>query len=374
MTKTRQKKPATSVEMRVDALELRVAIEKANRAVSTKTALPILTCVLLEKGYVTGTNMDTTIRTACGMEGGPLSVCVPAPLLLRCAKQLRGEVRMVAGDGKLTLADGRVTYALNTWPGSDFPHVGLTDVAFTQSVPVDDWRWIWRRVRTSYTRDASRPILEGVYLTFKPRVGLTAVATDSYRLVIARRKLKSHKTQRALVAGAALALLEQLAKGIENIKVAISGEHVVFAVGDSTLTTRVIFGDYPRYEQLLPEDAGKTAVVDRRQLVDAVDAMAPASARNAPLRLDFNGDLGLRLQSADVGEATARIASEGEADLEIGVDLDFLRDGLRIMEGETVAVCLRSPLKPLVLSETDCQYLLMPIRLSDGRGVGVVAS
>ena len=337
--------------------------------VSTKTALPILKCVLLEKGYITGTNMDTTIRAACGMEGGPLSVCVPAAFLLRCAKQLRGEVRMVVGDGKLTLADGRVTYVLNTWPGSDFPHVGSTDVAFTQTVPVDDWRWIWRRVRTSYTRDASRPI-EGVYLQFKPRVGLTAVATDSYRLVIAHRKIKSNKTQRAVVAGAALALLEPLAKGIENIEVAISGEQVVFAVGDSTLTTRIIFGDYPRYEQLLPEDAGKTAVVDRRQFVDAVDAMAPVSAKNAPLRLDFDGDLGLRLQSADVGEATARVASEGEADLEIGVALDFLRDGLRIMEGETVAVRLRSSLKPLVLSETDCQYLLMPIRLSDGRGMG----
>jgi DNA polymerase-3 subunit beta len=143
---------------------------------------------------------------------------------------------------------------------------------------------------------------------------------------------------------------------------------VIFGVGDVWLTSRRIDGQFPNYNQLLPETFEVEITTPRAPLLEVVRRASIMAQRNSPLRLRFaEGELSVSAQTQDVGEAREALEIEygGEA-LEIGFNPEFLRDGLEAVSGDTVQLRLINPLRPGLLASPDESfwYLIMPIRLA----------
>jgi DNA polymerase III subunit beta len=194
-------------------------------------------------------------------------------------------------------------------------------------------------------------------------------ATDSYRLAVKETPLSAGGPElEAIIPARALQELVRIASGTEEIELGVHENHVIFSAGDVWLTSRRIDGQFPNYNQLLPESFEIEIDTPRAALLDVVRRAGLMAQRNAPLRLRFaEGELTVSAQTQDVGEATESIPVEftGE-ELEIGFNPDFLREGLEAVSGDTVRLKLINRLRPGLIAapEESFWYLIMPIRLA----------
>jgi DNA polymerase-3 subunit beta len=352
----------------------------AARGASTRTAIQTLAGVLirLEDGAaeLQATDADLGIRAAFDAdihtEG---SVVVPGRLLLDVARSLPDSTLSLEyrpSQQDVEVISGSARFHLRTLPLEDFPNLPETDPAAALAVPAAAFIETIGRVARSASRDETRPHLTGVLVTAEGS-DLRMVATDSYRLSVKETKLSSPLAG-SLEANVPARTLQELsrvagANGAEEIAVTSLENQVVFAVGDVVLSSRLVEGRFPNYQQLLPESYEHELRIDRSELLDVVRRISLLAQKNAPLRLAFGeGSLEVSAQTPDVGEATESlpVPFKGEA-FEIGFNPEFFRDGLESAETEELVLKLISPLRPGLIESGDDGgfiYLVMPIRLN----------
>ena len=199
------------------------------------------------------------------------------------------------------------------------------------------------------------------------------VATDSYRLSVKETSLEQ-PLDGELEANVPARTLRELgrvagADDASEIEIAALENQVVFSVGDTVLSSRLVEGRFPNYRQLLPETFEHELRLSTAELVEVVRRISLLAQKNAPLRMAFSdGTLEVSAQTPDVGEASESlpVPFKGEA-LEIGFNPEFFRDGLESAETEELVLKLISPLRPGLIQSGDDGgfiYLVMPIRLN----------
>ena len=355
------------------------AVATAQRAVASRTgAMPVLSGlrVTLTPGSLelVGTDLELTIRVRTPADtDGEGSAVVPARLFSEIVRQLEGDtVSVELADDDARIEAGRFATTLRTLSAAEFPRlpevseggVRVEAAAFAEAL---------RQVVPGASRDDARPILTGVLLTASAG-GLRLVATDSYRLAL--RDLQGvsmlAEGQKVLVAAKGLGEVQRLLSGeTGEIDVVLGEREVVFRVGGTEVTTRLIEGDFPNYQQLIPSGYPNRLTVSRDALQAAVNRvrLVGQSKDTAPIRLGMTAE-GLELSAIaqDVGEAHESVEAKYEGtDLTVAFNSQFLLDGIDAAASDEVVIESIDPLKPAVMKATDSAdflYLLMPVRIA----------
>jgi DNA polymerase-3 subunit beta len=345
------------------------------RALSTRTAIQILSGILLEASgdelRLAATDMELSVRAAVPARvEGDGSVVLPGRTLVDIARLLPADdvtLEHRAAESVVHITSGSASYTLHTFNPEDFPRLPDLAEAQTFSVEREPLLETIGRVARAASRDEARPVLTGVLVQFADDK-LVMAATDSYRLAVKETSLGGAATDlEAIVPSRALQELARIAGDAEEIAVGVQENQVLFAVGDVWLTTRRIDGQFPNYRQLLPEAFEHELTIARAELLDVVRRAAVMIQRATPLQLRFaEGEVTVIARTHEVGESqeSMPVAYTGEP-LEIGFNAEFLRDGLESVDGDDVKFKLISPLRPAVLEGEagDFTYLVMPIRL-----------
>jgi DNA polymerase III subunit beta len=351
-------------------------VSVVSRALSARASVLVLGGMQLRavdgRLELAATDMELSLRAAAEADvTGEGTVVVPGRLLLDIARSLpEAEVTLehLAEESLLVITSGSATYRIHTYSAEDFPHLPDREGVDLQEVDAETLLGTIARVGRSASRDESRPVLTGIFVSFGAGK-LVMAATDSYRLAVKETASPGPLPNlEAIIPARALQELSRIAAGSENVELAVQENYVVFGADGVWLTTRRIDGQFPNYKQLLPEQFEHELDLPRDELLDVVRRMGLLAQRNSPLRLRFaDGELTVSARTQDVGEARESLPAPFAADpLEIGFNAEFLRDGLESIDSSTVRVKLISPLRPAVLQgETpDYTYLIMPIRLA----------
>ncbi len=357
-----------------DDLAARLAI--VSRGLSTRGAVQILAGVLLQAGEgsleLAATDMELSIRA--GLEAqvaGEGSVVVPGRLLTELVRLLpESEVAIEhrVEESTVVVSSGPAEYRLRTYAVEDFPRLPDPQSAALSSLDAEPLLESIARVGRAAGRDESRPVLTGILVRFEGS-SLVMAATDSYRLAVNETTVEGSLPELdAIVPARALEELRRIASGADQIQIGTLDNHVIFGVAGVWLTTRRIDGQFPNYQQLVPETFEHEVRLSREELLDVVRRAAVMAQRSAPLRLRFaEGELAVSAQTQDVGEAREQLAAgyTGEP-LEIGFNAEYLRDGVESVVGDELVFKLINPLRPGLLAAPsgDFWYLIMPIRLA----------
>jgi DNA polymerase-3 subunit beta len=346
------------------------------RALSTRASVLVLGGMQLRTAdgrlELAATDMELSLRASVDADvAGEGTVVVPGRLLLDIVRSLPdSEVSLehVADESVLVITSGSATYRIHTYAAEDFPHLPALDAVALQQVDSDALLGTIARVGRSASRDESRPVLTGIFVSFEGGK-LVMAATDSYRLAVKETASPGPLPDlEAIIPARALQELSRIGSGSNGIELAVQENHVVFGADNVWLTTRRIDGQFPNYKQLLPEQFEHELELPRDELLDVVRRIGLLAQRNSPLRLRFaDGELTVSARTQDVGEASESMPAAYAADaMEIGFNAEFLRDGLESIDTDTVRVKLISPLRPAVLQgeAPDYTYLIMPIRLA----------
>ena len=309
-------------------------------------------------------------------ESSPGKAVIPGRLLLDVVRSLPADslsLEYRSAQQDVELVSGSAKFHLRTLPPEDFPKLPDTPTDGVMRVPSAAFVDTIARVARAASRDETRPHLTGVLVTASGRE-LRMVATDSYRLSVKETQL-AEALEGSLEANVPARTLQELGRiagagSAETIGVTALENQVVFTVDDVMLSSRLVEGRFPNYQQLLPEAYEHELKVGREELLEVVRRVGLLAQRNAPLRLRFSeGALDVSAQTPDVGEASESlpIPFNGEP-LEIGFNPEFFRDGLESAESEELILKLISPLRPGLLESGDegsnFVYLVMPIRLN----------
>ena len=352
----------------------------AVRGVSTRSAIQTLAGVHLHVAggdvALEATDMELGIRVSLeATKTTDGSVVVPGRLLLDVVRSLpRDDLSLEyrSSQQDVELVCGGAVFHLRTLPPDDFPKLPEGPPEDSLKVPAAAFVETVGRVARSASRDETRPHLTGVLVTVEGSE-LRMVATDSYRLSVKETTLDQAPSG-SLEANIPARTLQELARvaaasEADEIRVAARENQVVFSVGDTVLSSRLVEGRFPNYQQLLPESYEHELRIERAEIVEVVRRMSLLAQKNAPLRLAFSeGALEVSAQTPDVGEASESlpVPFKGEP-FEIGFNPEFFRDGLESAESDELVLKLISPLRPGLIQSGDeggFLYLVMPIRLN----------
>jgi DNA polymerase-3 subunit beta len=301
-------------------------------------------------------------------------VVLPARLLADVVRTLPAgsvAIELRATEHDVEIVAGSATFHIRTLRVEDFPPLPEIDAA-TTTLPADAFVATVDIVARAASRDETRPVLTGILVTATGN-RLSMVATDSYRLSV-RRATLAGPIEGSFEANVPARALQELARlvqhvGADELAVGATTSQVVFKVGGAALSSRLIDGQFPNYEGLLPDAFEHELSIPAGELLDVVRRVSLLAQKNAPLRLAFSeGELAISAQTPDVGEAREAlpVPFSGEP-FEIGFNPDFLRDGLESIGEGNVVLKLISPLRPGLLGTgegDDFLYLIMPIRLN----------
>lgn len=359
------------------------ALSTAGRAVATRGgALPVLSGVRLEVSgsrlRLAGSDLDLTIQVDIEVNGLTDGVAVlPARLVADIVRALDpGAVTFESGEDEVRITSGRSQFAVRILPADEFPRLPFPaeEPATGDAVTLGsaEFAEALRQVVRAASNDDSLPVISGVLMTAEGS-GLRLVATDRYRLAV--RDLPGttvlRENQQVLVPSKALAELQRLLGGSESMTLRLGERDASFEVGSVRLTTRLIEGEFPPYQKLIPDSYPNRLIVNREAFLDAVrrvrllvkDAITPV---RVALRQD---GVECTVITQELGQATEDLDAKYEGtELVMGFNPTFLIDGLEAVGGEEIALETLDPMKPATVRSTDggdYLYLLMPVRLTN---------
>ncbi len=354
-------------------------LQSVLKTVSTKSTMPVLSGIRMElsgeKVELASTDMELSLRlTMEAKVEGEGALVAPGRLLTDVVKSLpQGEVTLDMDEKEqvLEVKCGSADFRLNCLPAADFPRLPAMPEDGSFEIESGPLVATINTVARAASRDETRPVLTGILVKFS-KEKLKMVATDSYRLSVRETPAVSTlKDKKEIIVPRSS--LEELARicgqtGTEKVSVGIMDGQVIFTAGTIVLTSRLIEGQFPNYQQLLPDEFKHEIAMDKEELMDAAGRISLMAQKNAPLRLKFSsGELTISAQTPQVGEAkeTMPVAFQGE-EVEIGFNPEFLREGIDSVGAKEIALRIISPLRPgLIKGEgDDFLYLIMPVRLT----------
>ncbi len=383
------------MELTIQQGDLAFAVARALGSVSTKSPLPLLSCLLLEaeKGglRVTGTDLDvtTSVRVACTVAGAG-KIAVAARHFHEVVRKMpKGALTLAVRDNQCQVdyGDGKGWSRFPVQDPAEFPRI--PELKGESRVTLEGGALSRLAARTIYSAstEETRPQLNGV-LVVSGEKKLTFVATDGHRLSRAMRAgaFEGLAAPGIIVPTRALQAVSRTAEEATSpveIEIAAGRNQAGFStqVGEYRvqIVTRLLEGAYPNYEQVIPKDNPRALTVRRQDLIEAIDIVA-SHADNVTKQVRFSlrpKQLGVSSTTQELGAGEQTLAAEydGEA-LEIGYNAGYLLEILRCIPTEQVVFRLKTalsagviePVGALPQGDEELLCLIMPLRLPDASG------
>ncbi|MGI8533625.1 MAG: DNA polymerase III subunit beta [Candidatus Limnocylindrales bacterium] len=350
-----------------------------SRAVSTRNTLPVLANVLLrtEDGglKLTATNLEIGITSwVPGRIDADGALTVPARLITDVVNGLPGGERVdLEVDGTtLLIRAGRYQTHLRGIDAEEFPVIPSAGDRPTTRISQRLLRQALAEVAFAAAADEARPILTGV-LTRLVGDRLTLAAADNYRIAVKTLPIMDTVEDTTLVVPARsynelMRVLTDTDDPVE-LMLATSKSQILFHLEGIELVSRLIDGQFPNYQQVLPTSHASRVVVDRDELLKAVklSALIASSAANVVrLKVGENGGGVTIAAAADVGDAEGEVEAATEGDpVTIAFNARYLTEALQNVDGDRLALEFSGPLSPGVLRPTedaDYVHVIMPVR------------
>lgn len=359
------------------------AVAIASRFTSAKAQLPVLSNILISasktKLRISSTNLEISSSVEVGAkveEEG--EICVPSKVLLDLVGNLsRENVTLEAEKEQLKITTTGFTSSIMGMNASEFPKIP-TDVKKEKSVLLPKEPFVEALTQTIFASsvDETRPVLTGVFMSFNKK-HLEIVSTDGFRLSRRRVVLDKEYGEFTLILPKPI-LLEVVKLAETSGEVYLyqnqNDKQAVFAFEGAVLTSRLLEGEYPDYEKIIPKETKLSLLVDKEELLRSVKlaAVFARDASNVVKLKVLKGGVKLLAQSSQSGNQENKVDAkvEGrvgeEGGFEIAFNCRFLEEFLRSVKGDEVKVEFTTTDKAGVFSDTgDSGYLhlIMPVRV-----------
>lgn len=352
------------------------ALSAVSRIVNPRGTLSVLGNILLEtkKGRlrISATNLELGIDYFIGAKIDKTgSITVPARLLTDYVNNLTEEkVELSVKENTLLLASTGAKSKINGISATEFPVIPEVKGGKAVTISGSGIKDIIQKVSIAAAVDETRPILSGVLFHFKDPE-LKVAATDSYRLaeLSMRFEKSAPEALKVVVPAKALAELGRVVEG-DEVKVRTAENQAQFETNNIRLVSRLLEGEFPNYEQIIPEKLGTKASVDREELINKIriaSLFSEDAGYGVSLSFTAPGKVEITAETSQVGDSQASLSGKVSGSTnKVSFNARYLLDGLQALSSKTVTLETEGKLSPCVIrgeKEKDYLYVIMPLRV-----------
>jgi DNA polymerase-3 subunit beta len=367
------------MELVVRKNELLRELQLFQGIVERKNTIPILANVLIEANgqevRMLATDLEVALRSKCQAsvaKGGALTL--PAKKLFEIVRALpETDVRIEEDKNGVKVAADRFDSRMQTLPREDFPTLPEVSGKARATLPRAALKEMVAKTQFAITGEDTRYFLNGAKFVLKPK-SMTLVATDGHRLALVEVAHDVGVSQEVGVILPKKTLMELgklLLDGEGDILFESGENHLFFEVGVRVLISRMIDGQFPAYERVIPKGNDKHIEFDRERLTSAVKRVALLSnERSRAVKFDIQkGKVEVTSSSSEFGEAREQMAVEYDGTpMAISFNAQYVLDFLNVVDTDVVSLSLKDEvsqavMKPVGADGYDYTYVIMPMRI-----------
>ena len=358
------------------------AFNTVSKAVSVKPQMPILSGIYMSAEGSTlelqANNFEMGIITRI-----PVNTEVPGQIVVT-GKYLQEVVRKLSGD-TVNISHDEVQHVANiksdtanfkllSMSSEDFPKVKSPEIFTSFSLKAITLKNLIRRTAYACATEESRPIYTGACLNINGNV-VSMVATNTHRLAVEKETIDENLENLSFIIPSKT--LWELFKMLDSsdpsnsVKIECSRKNICFTFDNIYLTSRLIDGQFPDYDKVVPKTTEITATINTSEMMEAVDRVALISKETEynSIRFVFSQDgINISSYSPDVGRAEEQISAKVEGpDIDISFNVKYIVDVLKVIDTKEFVVKLTKPLSPIDVREKDNDnfiYIVTPVRVS----------
>ena len=353
----------------------------ASRTVAQKSSLSVIEGILCRAGAgvsLTGYNMETAITYSVDAEVTESGTCIlPAKLFGDIVRRLpEGPVTVMVDENfKVSIRAGYASFAISAESAEDYPELPDVRSGRDVSIPQLKLKELISGTIFAVSENQGRPIHTGVKFEVENE-SISAIAVDGFRL--ARRtfhpEVPTGRELSFVVPAAGLKEVEKiLTDSDDDAAFTLGSKHILFEIGAATLVCRLLEGDFLDWRKVVPTNCPVKLVANVGDLAGSIErvGLIVSEKYKSPVRCIF-GDQVLQLRTnTTIGAAEDRCAIAGDGkELEIGFNVRYLADALRVIPSEEVVLELTNGLSPIVLTPAedkyDYSYMVLPVRIKNG--------
>ena len=349
-------------------------IQHVQNIISSKSSLPILSNILIEAGKnkvtLTSTDLDigisSILETPIEEEG---AITVPAKRFNDIIKELPDEDISISTmkNNAMVIKCSKCFFKIIGLPKEEFPKLpefkDEPNVVIKQSVLKN----MISMTHFSMSHDETRYILNGALFVFKGKK-LTIVATDGKRLSLVKKDMEKDGPGKAvIIPSKTIYELNRILEDEGDVKIIFSENQVKFELKNIIIISRLIEGDFPNYEQVVPKEAQEKIIVQRGLFLDGIKRAALLTTQDSQsVKFEIlKNKIVVSKSSPNIGEVREEIDTvyKGQ-EITVGFNPGYIMDALKVMPQEEIALEVFGPDKPAIMRIEDWfLYLALPMQL-----------
>ncbi len=369
------------MKVEVNRKEFYDGIQQVKQAVSSKTSMPILSGILLateeNRLKLVGTDLEIGIESFVDVtvqESG--AIVLPAQTLTRIVRELPNEQITLTTDDSTNTAQincGHSKFNIHGSEADEFPTLPDLEDGIEFEVEQELFTNLIKQTEFAVSQDESKPFLTGGLLELNGS-SVNLVATDTYRLAYRGEIIEGVdlEPEEVIIPDQTLSNIKKLAEpdDEETIEVLITDNQALFTFSGLTMVSRLIEGEFPDYQQVIPDNNQTEVVADTKELLSSLKRAALVAREDSDtVKFDLRADkLIITSNAPEVGQAYEELTVEAKGDeIEFAFNANYMIDCLKAISAEQVTLHFADALSPGIVkpkSETEYVYVVMPVRSS----------
>ena len=361
--------------------ELQKSVNISLKAVSSKTTMPILECILINASAseitFTSNDMELGIETKVqGIIEEKGIVALDAKLFSEIIRKLPDNEVVIQTDDKLntTITCEKAKFTIPGRDGEDFAYLPMIEKNDGIVLSQYTLKEVIRQTIFSIATNENNKLMTGELFEIKDNI-LKVVSLDGHRIAIRKIELKeSYGDKKVVVPGKTLNEISKILSGEveDQVQIFFTDNHIVFEFDDTVVVSRLIEGEYFRIDQMLSSDYETKIKINKREFLNCIDraTLFVKEGEKKPIIINIEGNqmvLNINSQIGSMNE-DIDIAKEGK-DIMIGFNPRFLIDALKVIDDEEITIYLVNPKAPcFIKDETESYiYLILPVNFNTAR-------
>lgn len=361
--------------------ELLKSVNISLKAVSSKTTMPILECILIDASATeitfTSNDMELGIETKVkGIIEEKGIVALDAKLFSDIIRKLPDSDVCIQTDTNLntTITCEKAKFTIPGKSGDDFAYLPVIERSEGIEISQFTLKEVIRQTIFSIAANETNKLMTGELFEIKDNC-LKIVSLDGRRIAIRRMELKKdYSDRKVVVPGKTLNEISKILSGeIDDlVNIYFSKNHILFEFDQTIVVSRLIEGEYFRIDQMLSSDYETKISINKKEFLDCIDraTLLVREGEKKPIIIEIsNNTMELRIDSAMGSmDENIDIIKEGK-DILIGFNPRFLIDALKVIDDETISIYLVNPKAPCFIRDDDenYTYLILPVNINQNQ-------
>ncbi|MDO5014517.1 MAG: DNA polymerase III subunit beta [Clostridia bacterium] len=366
------------MKVQCNTYKLSEICQNVQRIVSSKTTIPALEGILFEArdgkilltGYDLETGMTTDIDATVEEEG---KIIINARLLCEILKKIPNETVSIESDERLrcVIKSGSIEYKIIGLDPSDYPELPSVSGGTLIKIKSEILSDLIRKTIFSVAVSESKLVHTGLKFEIENNE-ITVIGVDGFRIAIKKSEIDYDGEKLEFVVPAkTLHEIMKLSQEAEETEFNIAKRHIIFEVGNYTVISRLLEGEFLNYKAAVPKEYSTVAKINVQNLIGSIErtALVIIDRLKTSIKCIFNDD-SIRISSTtQIGTANDIVNADIQGErIVIGFNNRLILDALKACETEDVKISLSGPSRPIVIEnveDSDFMYLVMPVRLKN---------